>query len=78
MAYWCTLWMLRWWGFWRLPETAASVRVKTAKHSRKVGWVRWLWSAGLLVVLAIPVPAFAAVWVLILTLLSFVLLDETA
>ena len=78
MAYWCMLWVLRWWGFWRLPQTAASDRVATARHGRKVAWVRWMWSAGLLVVLAVPVPAFAVVWVLILTFLSFVLLDETA
>lgn len=78
MAYWCTLWVLRWWGFWRLPKTAASARVETAKHCRKVVRVRWLWSVGLLVVLAFPVPAFAVAWVLLLTFLSFVLLDETA
>ncbi|WP_028669433.1 hypothetical protein [Saccharospirillum impatiens] len=70
--------MLRWWGFWRLPQTTASDRVATEKHSRKVVRVRWLWSFGILVVLAVPVPAFAVTWVLILTFLSFVLLDETA
>jgi hypothetical protein len=78
MAYWCTLWVLQWWGFWRLPVTEASARVATAEHSRKVIRVKWLWSVGLLVVLVVPVPAFAAMWVLILTFVSFVLLDETA
>jgi hypothetical protein len=77
MTYWFTLWMLHWWNFWRLPETDASARVATPEHSRKIHWVRWLWSIGLLVVLAVPVPAFAVVWVLILTFMSFVLLDET-
>jgi hypothetical protein len=48
------------------------------EHSRKVIRVKWLWSVGLLVVLVVPVPAFAAMWVLILTFVSFVLLDETA
>jgi hypothetical protein len=78
MAYWCTLWVLQWWGFWRLPVTEASARVETVEHSRKVMRVKWLWSVGLLVVLVVPVPAFAVAWVLVLTFMSFVLLDETA
>lgn len=78
MAYWCSLWLLRWWQFWRMPETSASRRVKTAKHQVKVEWVRRLWIIGAILVWLVPSPPFAVAAGLLLTFLSFVLLDETA
>ena len=78
MTYWCSLWLLRWWQFWRMPETTSSRRVKTAKHRVKVEWVRRLWLIGAVLVWLVPSPPFAVAAGLLLTFLSFVLLDETA
>lgn len=77
MAYWCSFWLLRWWQFWRMPETEHTRRVETARHRIKVDWVRRLWFVGALIVLAVPSPPFAVAGGLLLTFLSFVLLDET-
>lgn len=78
MAFWWSYWLLKWWQFWRMPETEASRRVKTSRHRVKVGWVRRLWLVGSGAVFALPSPPFAVGAVLLLTFLSFVLLDETA
>ncbi|WP_108125993.1 hypothetical protein [Saccharospirillum mangrovi] len=78
MAYWCCLAVLRWWQFWRLPETPHSLRVQSARHRVKIDWVKRLWLGGATLVWCIPSPPFAAITFLVLTFLSFVLLDETA
>ena len=78
MAYWCTLGLLRWWQFWRMPETEHSRRVRSARHKVKVGWVRRLWLAGSVLVWLNPSPPFAVFAALVMIFLSFVLLDETA
>jgi len=78
MGYWCCLGLLRWWHFWRLPETPHSRRVQSARHQIKVDWVRRLWLLGLVLVWLNPSPPFAVFAFLVLTFLSFVVLDETA
>lgn len=77
MAFLWSFWLLRWWQFWRLPETDASRRVTSHRHRVKVGWVRRLWLAGCVLVGLYPFPAFAVGSTLLLTFVSFVLLDET-
>lgn len=78
MGYWCCLGLLRWWHFWRLPETSHSRRVQSVRHQIKVDWVRRLWLFGLILVWLNPSPPFAVFAFLVLTFLSFVVLDETA
>ncbi|MHA7881417.1 MAG: hypothetical protein ACX931_16625 [Saccharospirillum sp.] len=78
MAYWLSWFVLRWWQFWRLPETDATRRVRTAKHSAKVESVRRLWCLGGLILLCVPSPPVVVGGVFVLVFMSFAVLDETA
>lgn len=78
MAYFWSFWLLRWWQFWRMPHSEASRRVSTARHRRKVAWVRRMWLLGGAVVWVLASPPLTVGAFLLLTFLSFVLLDETA
>lgn len=78
MAYILSLGLLRWWLFWRLPETDATRRVTTARHHARLAFVRRLWCLGGLILLCVPYPPVVVGGFFVLVFMSFAVLDETA
>ena len=72
-----SLFYFHWIAFWRLPVTDDSIRVESSNYLRKLVWVRYGWLAGVTGLTATGQVAFFVSGILMMTFISFMVLDET-
>jgi hypothetical protein len=73
---WLNLIYLQWINFWRLPETSHSKRCESEVHRQKIRLLKTVWSISLILLSLVGGLLSLVIGGLLLTFLSFMLLDE--